>query len=702
MRNHLGRRLRTGALNGLEVWVSYAVAEYIYTTIVPLLSNWAHWYGWDRLLYRSNSMTAVQWVGTLALFVVYALFGVLSGVVAALVLPEDEQRNRKLLVLSIVVIYGLHAVRSLNAESIPPLLAAILTATAVIRDLGGTPGRQGVAGQPVAVSFALLLSSAAVSQFALPLAGGALLAVASVAVVLAANSAIRSFVRLLSSRGRWSPALRDGVVASLLLGLVFGPNLSSSAPLARRSPRPTANAAGKPNVVLVTLDTVRADHMGVYGYYRANTPNLRSFTQGATLYSKFTAASTLTLTSHASMFTGLYPQSHGAYRIAPDFPLGRPLPDTIPTVAGQLASAGYRTMAVIANRYYLRPEWGLARGFQSVDVGDPVAMISTIRPFLLRNSIRHYLLTFDGIAQDIDSYTWRADEVSHKAFSLLDEAAREPAPFFLFLNYMDAHVPYVVPPPYSDLYPGRDGSITADKAFLTSFEVDDLGWPLNPRYQRHVVSQYDGAIASLDHEMGKLIAELKDNGVYDNTLIIITSDHGEGLGEKGFIDHDVSTTQSQVHIPLIVKYPHQTAPDRIDTRASHVDLMPTIMEVAGLPVPSGVEGVSLLHAQADAGRVIVSECHCNLDNHSHYRRSEYALFSGPMKFVYSLQGERAVYDLAADPDEKHNLYRSDDPTAKGLQAKLEQWSRTTLPHFTKNQFPTGKAAKALQSLGYAH
>jgi arylsulfatase A-like enzyme len=695
----VGRRIRSGVINGIEVWAAYGIAEYVYSTIGSLMAgiggpSTMRWLG------NSTSLSVMQWRGTVSLFLVYSLCGMLLGILTALLVPRHDLegfRCRKLLVLSLVAVYGLHVARSRDLVGLASFAAAALIALAVIRDLGGTAKRQGLAGQPLVVSFALIYSSSASeTSFRWPVA--ILFAVATAALVLGAGIAFRAL------RSRLAPrqALRDAVVAASILGLVFGPNLLSTPPKAGNFPMYSATAAGKPNIVLVTLDTVRADHMGIYGYGRANTPNLRAFAQGATFYSNFIAASSITLTSHASIFTGLYPQSHGAYRIAPDFPKGRPLPDTIPTAAAQLDAAGYRTMAVVANRYYMRPEWGLERGFQYVSVGCPVVMISTNHAFLLRNPVRRHLLTFNGISQDLDAYTWGADEVNRQAFDLLEQAARKQTPFFLFLNYMDAHSPYIVPPPYSQRYPGRDPSFTGADYSPLEFSVDDEGTPLSPRVRDHLVSQYDGAIAYLDAQLGALVARLKHLGIYDNTLIIITSDHGEALGEKGFISHDVSTSQSQVHVPLIVKYPHQVAADRVDTLASHVDLMPTMMEVAGLPIPSGVEGISLLHARTETSRVIVAECHSDLSNHSHYRRLEYSLFSGPMKFVYSPKGGLALYDLATDPEENHNLYRAADPAAAALQAKLEQWSLSTVPHFTKGQFPSGKAAKALESLGYAH
>ena len=650
----------------------------------------------------SNALTTLQWRGTVALFVTYALFGILLGLLAALLLPGYDYQNRrlrKLLVLSVVVVYGMHGLHSLDPHALPALAAAAVSALAVIGDVGGTPGRQGVAAQSMLVSFALIFSSAATTEYAESWFFGIVVALTTAVLVIGINTPVRFLLSRLGSRMTLSPAWRDASVAVLIVGLVFGPDLLSSSPKFDAVVH-AATVSGRPNIVLITMDTVRADHMGVYGYHRANTPHLQALARNATLYSNFIAASSITLTSHASIFTGLYPQSHGAYRISPDFTKGRPLPDTIPTVTTSLASAGYRTMAVIANRYYLRSEWGMTRGFQIFNMGFPAVLISTNRPFLLRNSLRRHLLTFDGVSQDLDTYTWGADLINRNAFDLLDQADRQ-TPFFLFLNYMDAHEPYVVPPPYNRLYPGRDSSFTGADYWPVEHEVDDLGMPLNPRLRNHFNSQYDAAIAYLDEHLGRLVAELKRRGLYDNTLLIITSDHGEALGEQGFVGHDVSTSQSQVHIPLIVKYPHQTAGERVDTLASHVDLMPTMLDVAGVQVPQGVEGISLLNSKAETGRAIVAECHSNLNGGSHFRRAEYALFFGTKKLVYSPESPSALYDLALDPGEEHNLYSQADPTAVMLGAKLEQWSLHTVPHYTKGQFPVGKTVKTLQSLGYA-
>src|SRR5262249_13887918 len=142
-----------------------------------------------------------------------------------------------------------------------------------------------------------------------------------------------------------------------------------------------------PNVLLIAMDTVRADHLAVYGYSRNTTPHLRDFARQAVLYKNPIAVAPHTLPSHASMFTGLYPQSHGAHHSFPDFPQCRPLATAFPTLASVLTSEGYQTVAVMANRYFLRPQFGIARGFQFADWQQPVETLNGSMQFFLRMRI---------------------------------------------------------------------------------------------------------------------------------------------------------------------------------------------------------------------------------------------------------------------------------------------------------------------------
>ena len=467
MRVSFGRRIKSGAIIGFEVWLAYALIEYVFGTLGTLL------------LRSSDMMLAPQWRGTVDLFVIYSLTGILLGVLAALLFPKyDDRGRRKLLVMSVVVLYGANLVYEVNLDtgvlspiSIASLVALVGIAFAVIRDVGGTTERKGPASQPWLVSCALLLSSAVAHEAHFGWRVLIPLALATAALVIGGGVMVRRLADLLASRVNWMPILQRIATAGLILGLIFGPYLlSSPAAVGTLNMRPVAAVRGRPNIVLVTLDTVRADHMGLYGYSRSNTPNLESFAQHATYYSNFVAAASLTLPSHASIFTGLYAQSHGAYMVPPDFMMGRPLPDTIPTVASLLSSAGYRTMAVAANRYYLRPEWGIMRGFQYADMDHPVMLISPRLTYLLRISVRR-ILAFDGILQDLDAPTIRADEVNRHAYDLLDKADTG-SPFFLFLNYTDAHSPYVPPAPYSEMYPGRTPSITAADYEAVETKVD--------------------------------------------------------------------------------------------------------------------------------------------------------------------------------------------------------------------------------------
>jgi arylsulfatase A-like enzyme len=480
-----------------------------------------------------------------------------------------------------------------------------------------------------------------------------------------------------------------------MLALCFGPAILYSQAQVRPPVWPVVKAgpASLPNVILITLDTVRADHMGIYGYAANNTPHLQTFLKESTLYTNFIAASPWTLPSHASIFTGLYVQSHGAI-FAVDHV--RPLARNIPTLAQVLATNGYRTMAVVANRYFLRTEFGVLRGFQFTDWRSPTMLISVEREYLLRNRLRS-LLSMGGLPRDLDMQTMPAEEVNKSSRALLDQARKQAAPFFLFLNYTDAHVPYVPPPPFRDLYPGRDPGYSAIDYDRTYTSVNAHNLRIGSRAREHMVSQYDGAIAYLDYKIGELLAYLKANGQFDRTLIIVTSDHGEALGDRNLVGHASSVYQDQVHVPLIVKYPGEAHPGRIDALASHVDLMPTVLDVVQVAAPAGMEGISLRQIGSLPDRPVVAE----KDGGGLLLKK--ALYYGSRKLIYAKGAQPELYDLAADPAENHNLATAPGtPETLAMRAQLMHWSSQTTPRYLQAGDMDRDAIKRLKSLGYAN
>jgi arylsulfatase A-like enzyme len=486
--------------------------------------------------------------------------------------------------------------------------------------------------------------------------------------------------------------------------MIIGPGAVSSIRAAISNPSGPEAAAQKPrpNVILVSMDTVRADHLGIYGYARQNSPNLKELLKDSTLYTNFIAASTLTLTSHASMFTGLYPQSHGAYKQFPEYPMGRPLPEGIPTIASILHSAGYRSMALAANLYYLRPEWALLSGFEYSWTPVPMPLVEDNHPYLLRRYARELLHDQSVISDFYSSPTVDAGTITSRAISLLDRPAVRQAPFFLFLNYMDAHWPYHSPAPFARAYPGRDDQQFngADDEAAMRTGIDCGGESVPAGYAEHAESQYDGAIAFIDFKIGELIRHLKENGLYDNTLIIVTSDHGEAFGRGRFVGHNVSVYQDQVHVPLVVKYPGSRGPGSVDNTASHVDLLPTILEVTGLAPKADLPGVSLLRLNSKPDRLIFSERHYGpcLDRDARIPGVQYAVVQGAFKMISSSLGVRELYNLANDPAEKTDLYKANPPL--GLESALQDWIRTT-PRLHAAQQPLNpKQLNRLRSLGY--
>jgi arylsulfatase A-like enzyme len=300
----------------------------------------------------------------------------------------------------------------------------------------------------------------------------------------------------------------------------------------------------------MTLDTTRADHLGVYGYERPTSPNLDELAAHAEVYEKAYSTSSWTLPAHASLFTGRYPRSHGmrhdpagelVLADAIDAPEGiraRGLSDEALTLAEILQAAGYRTGAVVAGPW-LHRSFGLSRGFVHYD--DEAV-----------HSAR------------------RAAEVTDGALRWLEQGDE---PFFLFLNYFDPHAPYAPPPRYR-------------KTFLPR------GAEVNLRSSRQAPALYDAEILYMDEQVGRLLRALRERGLYDDTLVIVTADHGELLGDRGTWGHERYLWEPLVRVPLVVKRPGPRQPGRREQAPiSIVDVLPLVLEAVGLEPPGGVQGV---------------------------------------------------------------------------------------------------------------
>jgi arylsulfatase A-like enzyme len=464
----------------------------------------------------------------------------------------------------------------------------------------------------------------------------------------------------------------------------------------RGSPRKSSAGLppNTPNVILITLDTVRADHLSLYGYERDTTPNLKLLAEEATLYKNAVSAGNMTLSSHASIFTGLYPSWHHAHFDA-GYDQARALDSKYTVLPEILADKGFDTIGIVSNYLFLSHGFGLDRGFAYHDPAGPPLMLT--KSYVLRNAVRNLLALFLEPWQ-YDSIFRRAEEINDAALAVIDKQSPDHRRFFLFLNYMDAHGPYLPPGRFATLYPGRDSRMTARHYGTMERQVLSEKRPLLDRERHHLISQYDGGIAYMDACLGTLIGQLKQRGLYDNTLLIITSDHGEAFGERAIMGHGLSVYQDEVHVPLIVKYPRSTAKQEINHPVSLVDLVPTVLEELGYGIPKGLQGHSLRGPVHDVMSESFMQPFVSRWNPK-YLRAEQAIVSGSMKFIESSTGNKELYDLSRDPNELHNLLPGGPEPA--LETKLVEFMQAARVSKRLGQPEVGsKTLENLKSLGY--
>lgn len=690
------RTVVTGAVSGLRVWFAYGIIELVLTCFVP------------ALFHSDTRILPWQWRLIAMIFGVYALAGVVFGAAGAAFVSrirsaegssEGAQRLAALLSLVLAFVANLLSAWPLAGSEYLALGIAIVLSGAFFAALISNAWLRRVRflANPWAVSL-LLLGAPWLSRDELADYSTVARAAASMALLGMIVAGMRWWRGL-----HWgsNPVLQRAVLAAKPILLVWmavaASNIAVSSPSGKH---PGRWGAGKPNVLLITMDTVRADHCSVYGYSRDTTPRLRDFSRGATVYNRAIAASDLTLSSHASIFTGLYPNWHGAYT-APEYPVGRPLSPNLQTIARILRSSDFETAAFAAN-LYLRPAFGLINGFAIDEVQRPAILAASVRPAYLREGARKAL----GLVVDTTAFfaeCFRAEDINREAFAFLDQA-KQRRPFFLFLNYMDAHPPYTPPTPFDSLFPGRDDEFQPlNDYWAAALAVNSGKRSITDRERRHLVSQYDGGIAYMDAQIGKLLARLKELRLYDQTLIFITSDHGQAFGERNLVDHALgSVYQNQIHVPLLVKYPGQREANRYDELVSHVDFMPTILEVAGCAKPAGLQGRSLLSPGVEGKAVVYARATSmlNLKRYPRFRGVRMALFSGNWKMIEWTKGPPELYDLASDPEEQHNLYRSDDPVSAGLTARLSEWVASMPRQTEPSRKPDKATMERLKSLGY--
>jgi arylsulfatase A-like enzyme len=456
-----------------------------------------------------------------------------------------------------------------------------------------------------------------------------------------------------------------------------------------------------PPIVLVVMDTVRSDHLSLYGYPRSTSPHLDGMVNsGATLYAHSIASSNFTLATHASIFTGLLPSRHGSYCVASQ-PWGFPLSKELPTLPKILREQGYVTIAVVANSAYLTRYYGFFRGFSAYDNPQLRHFLKKLDSYSLREAVRSFLRPF--FSNNVDALSVGAETINRRAWQLVDRIRPTEAPFFLFLNYMDAHTPFLPPPPFDSRFAGSDPRFRWDLIYRIIAGLPDQTAMRRQEVSRYLIDQYDGAIAYLDSQLESLFDELKRRGLFERSLIIVTSDHGEAFGERNFFGHGITVGQEVLAVPLIIKYPFQEAPRIVHEIASSVDLLPTILDVSHSPRPESMQGQSLIRPLKDERRLIFAESFAYentfaLTHHWGEGPTDVALFYPPFKLTGRADGSSLLERLG---DKSPNAGES--AIVARLYHALHDYrsgsGRASL-HAGKDKKPDEETLDKLRTLGY--
>ncbi len=400
--------------------------------------------------------------------------------------------------------------------------------------------------------------------------------------------------------------------------------------------RPNA-APERPNLLLVTIDTLRADHVGAYGAEDAQTPTLDGLAREGTRFTTAVASAPLTLPSHASMLTGIHPpglgvRHNGLYRLDGDFE----------TLAERLRAEGWATAAVIG-AFVLHRSTGLDQGFDLYD-DETSPEAATPSGFLER----------------------RAEAVTERALAWLETA---PRPFFLWVHYYDPHARYQPPPPFAERFAARP---------------------------------YDGEIAYVDAQLGRLLAGMRGAGALANTLVVATSDHGESLGEHDEIDHGYALYDSVLSVPFLMRGPGVPVGRVVEDVVSGVDVTPTALDLLGLPSPPDLDGRSLRalwSGKATSPRLAYAET----------LATQLDLGWAPLfavrgrRFLYVRAPRPELYDTPADPGQLRNLLEDPDEAAR-RQAELLDAEVAAVLARAKGAVPKSLDAESLarlRALGYA-
>ncbi len=482
----------------------------------------------------------------------------------------------------------------------------------------------------------------------------------------------------------------------------------------------------KPNILLITIDSLRADHLSLYGYFRETTPNLEKLAAEGAYYENAFSPANWTGAAVASILTGLYPTCHGfsnqRYYLDPD----------VESLATILQKRGYHT-GCFSNNIYITPETGLSRGFADFYYqGEQRGQNSDRRNQKAKNSLssalsRKLSLRSRSLLKDVyDTFNLRraltrdkgAFRTEQSLFKWLDERDNN-SPFFAYIHYQEPHSIYFPPRPYRKRF--FDGSWVEESQYR---KFDHIGYfagrvRFTKQELDHYQQLYDGEIAYLDWRLGRLFDRLRQQNLLDRTVVMVTADHGESMGENGFLWHALCLYDPLIRVPLIMRYPDWFG------KANHFsqlvqtnDLVPTLLD--GLDVPWAYknenQGISFLNGaqresvltEADNPEKMIARWLSRRKDLSEqefagYLKDSRSYRTRTEKLIWASDGWHEYYDLSTDPNELNNCYSPSLPKVKECETALQRWIVSFRPHVADTTQPgfDKDTWEKMKALGYA-
>ncbi len=408
------------------------------------------------------------------------------------------------------------------------------------------------------------------------------------------------------------------------------------------------------SIILISIDTMRPDHLGCYGHDRPTSPSIDRFAEEATLFRVAISQASTTLRSHATMLTSLFTFQHRANRRP-----ARPVPEEATTLAEVLRQEGYQTAAFTGGGQ-LDPIFGLTQGFDVYDDQSGRDFATTVA----------------------DSIEWLEAEPRSK--------------FFLFLHTYEVHAPYEPDPELFALLEDDSGSLLPTQIsvdLIDRLNTDFFGRPnFRDADARKVALSYDAEIMSVDRAFGGLVEYLRESGTYDDLMIVLTADHGEEFGEHGTVGgHAQALYDEIIKVPLIIKFPRRAfAAVSVNSQVRIIDIPPTITDVLGIPRPPSFEGadlVDLVNGKTRAGLVAISERGNTRPSYA-VRTDRWKLYDG------------RLFDLAADPREREDVADRYDVVRRGLELQLAKFLSMKGLDASEEEAPPEEVLRQLRALGY--